>query len=305
MGWILPTAHPRIRGERFLRLRIMCRYVGSSPHTRGTRPLRDDVEVNARFIPAYAGNAQCSVFRSIEGAVHPRIRGERSSNNNNFFNGDGSSPHTRGTRGAAGEEPGQPRFIPAYAGNAAGRESRACPRTVHPRIRGERALRGLEHLAEHGSSPHTRGTPGFLHYVRHFHRFIPAYAGNAPRTRAIPGSSSVHPRIRGERTKEEFTPFVESGSSPHTRGTRVARLHDAVMIRFIPAYAGNALVAMAALADGQVHPRIRGERRNAAAIDQTIDGSSPHTRGTLLGHPEPEIIYRFIPAYAGNAWMSR
>ena len=50
---------------------------GSSPHTRGTRPLGDQVYVDARFIPAYAGNA-CPINSTISGVtVHPRIRGER------------------------------------------------------------------------------------------------------------------------------------------------------------------------------------------------------------------------------------
>ena len=192
---------------------------GSSPHTRGTLNAAFFARSRARFIPAYAGNAARTTTTSSTGTVHPRIRGERVAQLEKNLGSLGSSPHTRGTPRAANLARAHVRFIPAYAGNACSPCRSHAPRPVHPRIRGERALRGLEHLAEHGSSPHTRGTPGFLHYVRHFHRFIPAYAGNAPRTRAIPGSSSVHPRIRGERTKEEFTPFVESGSSPHTRGT--------------------------------------------------------------------------------------
>ena len=51
-------------------------------------------------------------------AVHPRIRGERFVKCHTIGTGDGSSPHTRGTR-----ERQQWRQIPG---------------TVHPRIRGER-----------------------------------------------------------------------------------------------------------------------------------------------------------------------
>ena len=218
--------HPRICGEHLAQRDGMDTAYGSSPHTRGTQRRRHKLPRAGRFIPAYAGNAQCSVFRSIEGAVHPRIRGERSSNNNNFFNGDGSSPHTRGTRGAAGEEPGQPRFIPAYAGNAAGRESRACPRTVHPRIRGERMFSMSISCTTSGSSPHTRGTRVARAGTLGGTRFIPAYAGNAGLSSLRPAFPPVHPRIRGERTPNASDSRFVVGSSPHTRGTHKRRIHS-------------------------------------------------------------------------------
>ena len=50
-----------------------------------------------------------------------------------------------------------------------------------------------------------------------------------------------------------------------------------------------------------VHPRIRGERGKDALGIEGFVGSSPHTRGTLAQKTEIAFVFRFIPAYAGNA----
>ena len=192
----------------------------------------------------------------------------------------GSSPHTRGTIPACPENFGHLRFIPAYAGNDSCAPSSVNAITVHPRIRGERALRGVLHRGESGSSPHTRGTHRRADRIAQHHRFIPAYAGNAASRCEMPATSSVHPRIRGERNNEIARVAPSIGSSPHTRGTPVrddARVH---IDRFIPAYAGNAVIVTTVQSPLSVHPRIRGERSPNTIVTTQGDGSSPHTRGT-------------------------
>ena len=93
----------------------------------------------------------------------------------------GSSPHTRGTHPVGLVLLGRRRFIPAYAGNALPSCGSMRRQTVHPRIRGERInnVRNIECF--NGSSPHTRGTPQEGEKHGRIQRFIPAYAGNAPR----------------------------------------------------------------------------------------------------------------------------
>ena len=71
------------------------------------------------------------------------------------------------------------------------------------------------------------------------------------------------------------------GSSPHTQGTLSHLLPATDELRFIPAYAGNAVARTSGSWPGSVHPRMRGERACAA--------------------PWPEPVFRFIPACAGNA----
>ena len=213
----------------------------------------------------------------------------------------GSSPHARGTPAPDLDGALVRRFIPAYAGNARWRLPGSSRSTVHPRIRGERGGGWWLVCCSGGSSPHTRGTPEVRHGDAPGDRFIPAYAGNASCARYTNCATAVHPRIRGERSKKRISYTMPPGSSPHTRGTPQRRQVLPLRRRFIPAYAGNALLPDT---DGDVltvHPRIRGER--ACRFGNLPDslGSSPHTRGTLLRHDNSMQEPRFIPAYAGNA----
>ena len=153
------SVHPRIRGERAYQYPCQAPRSGSSPHTRGTRTGFVRTGGQARFIPAYAGNASLRDRTRYTLKVHPRIRGERrepcGGNRTRF----GSSPHTRGTQHGQPEHPLHPRFIPAYAGNASGSSTVIVHFPVHPRIRGERGLSMSGDSLVIGSSPHTRGTP--------------------------------------------------------------------------------------------------------------------------------------------------
>ena len=175
----LPTVHPRIRGERTDRSPSARLPAGSSPHTRGTPPAGAVDTTGDRFIPAYAGNAPLTGIQQRLIPVHPRIRGERQVAHRRPGERDGSSPHTRGTPRHPRRGTGLPRFIPAYAGNAAILVVRAMWATVHPRIRGERDGDVDMQIVSVGSSPHTRGTPPSYGAGFRRSRFIPAYAGNA------------------------------------------------------------------------------------------------------------------------------
>ena len=153
----------------------------------------------------------------------------------------GSFPHTRGTlRCRLYGAPGR-RFIPAYAGNARWQGSHHRHRPVHPRMRGERSKKPRTFWRHFGSSPHTRGTRLSTFERISRLRFIPAYAGNATSGTRTARATTVHPRMRGERSHVSRQPCSISGSSPHARGTHHAIAHEAVVIRFIPACAGNAI----------------------------------------------------------------
>ena len=152
---------------------------GSSPHARGTLIGKHDGCLHPRFIPAYAGNASARRYKWPEWPVHPRMRGERISTARGSNSAPGSSPHARGTRRPRVHGQHRRRFIPACAGNAPPARRRACPPTVHPRIRGERATIVGRTPRLHGSSPHTRGTLDQPLVETPSLRFIPAYAGNA------------------------------------------------------------------------------------------------------------------------------
>ena len=284
-----------------MRRRWLGRPVGSSPHTRGTRYCTNNECETFRFIPAYAGNEQTVRVARLTWPVHPRIRGERSQRAPRTLATSGSSPHTRGTIPAPPPPSTRSRFIPAYAGNAPFGGSSTGEKAVHPRIRGERTGGQTALPSIIGSSPHTRGTR-FRQGCRFLClRFIPAYAGNAASRCEMPATSSVHPRIRGERNNEIARVAPSIGSSPHTRGTLAEHHRYDAGRRFIPAYAGNAATGLGRCAPTAVHPRIRGERAANHYGDKKRGGSSPHTRGTRPSGVQNRPYKRFIPAYAGNA----
>ena len=111
----------------------------------------------------------------------------------------------------------------------------------------------------------------------------------------------VHPRLRGElMTPVEFWSQV-IGSSPLTRGTPRQPAVDSAPCRFIPAYAGNSSDNGAESCWRSVHPRLRGELSMARPDVCRHAGSSPLTRGTLIGCLLIGLFMRFIPAYAGNS----
>ena len=91
------------------------------------------------------------------------------------------------------------------------------------------------------------------------------------------------------------------GSSPRLRGTLNRQAASSVLVRFIPAFAGNAPSAPAAAGKGTVHPRVCGERRARFGLSSRAHGSSPRLRGTRVHPPSCGHAKRFIPAFAGNA----
>ena len=91
--------HPRIRGEHIGAVHTHRLLAGSSPHTRGARPVLWGVSGRAGIIPAYAGSTSLYWLRESPTADHPRIRGEHPDNLKNLEK--------------------IKRIIPAYAGSTA------------------------------------------------------------------------------------------------------------------------------------------------------------------------------------------
>ncbi len=137
---------------------LLCSVTGSSPRMRGTLLRVCPLPLEARFIPAYAGNTPwISVF--IDGkSVHPRVCGEHLKQKRMPPRYNGSSPRMRGT---LENEQGfcfMHRFIPAYAGNTRASAQKVKDATVHPRVCGEHSKREKKADCCGGSSPRMRGT---------------------------------------------------------------------------------------------------------------------------------------------------
>ena len=283
----MPSVHPRVCGER-------------TPAGPGYQ------RRSMRFIPAYAGNAALNPVDESGRSVHPRVCGERSGVGVDLTYSAGSSPRMRGTPGCSNPSTTGERFIPAYAGNAAGRSKFDMNFTVHPRVCGERGGTSRSGVGPSGSSPRMRGTHVEDEVAGELRRFIPAYAGNARARAAAVLVAAVHPRVCGERTSPSCRCSRSGGSSPRMRGTLIFATVTGSIRRFIPAYAGNARSLRLRRYVGSVHPRVCGERLGRHAHPGRPSGSSPRMRGTRMAMWSFSMRRaarrgRFIPAYAGNA----
>ena len=151
-----------------------------------------------------------------------------------------------------------------------------------------------------GSSPRSRGTQRMGDIEKRRGRFIPALAGNTPAPPWTSWSSPVHPRARGEHLARSARRSASIGSSPRSRGTLPPYEEEKMINRFIPALAGNTMSETARSISRSVHPRARGEHREAQRVQGLSEGSSPRSRGTPATPGAPGADGRFIPALAGN-----
>ena len=236
------TVHPRRRGEHASILCSVALASGSSPQARGTLLEMFPDKADSGFIPAGAGNTRSRPATGCQATVHPRRRGEHTSELFNSPSKPGSSPQARGTRSRGILLFWTGRFIPAGAGNTRVADFRYSPRSVHPRRRGEHGIDAQPAPTNDGSSPQARGT----------HRDL----------RTFEYAGAVHPRRRGEHVSLAGESTYAAGSSPQARGTlrtsflgfRLFPVHPrrrgehfdgprelCVQPRFIPAGAGNTL----------------------------------------------------------------
>ena len=94
--------------------------------------------------------------------------------------------------------------------------------------------------------------------------------------------------------------MVVSGSSPLARGTPRSLFLLLVVIRLIPARAGNTPDAFLTVTRCAAHPRSRGEHTCVGCGSRRGCGSSPLARGTLVIDVCRPMDERLIPARAGN-----
>ena len=171
-------AHPRSRGENFVRSRARLIGLGSSPLTRG----KHDRELRRRhvpgLIPAHAGKTRARRVAGCDRRAHPRSRGENS-----------RSRHY----------PDAGRWlIPAHAGKTDTSTRDLSPRGAHPRSRGENRPSRTSRQTRPGSSPLTRGKRRRSPSYPKRRRLIPAHAGKTVDPRRPAGHRTAHPRSRGE-----------------------------------------------------------------------------------------------------------
>ena len=160
-------------------------------------------------------------------------------------------------------------------------------------------------LGTSGSSPLSRGIRTFYEIRENATGIIPALAGNTPTASSSERAARDHPRSRGEYGLSLPPLMAHMGSSPLSRGIPSTPLVVSRPIRIIPALAGNTIYGRSKQGKTTDHPRSRGEYDLRAQQARKDDGSSPLSRGILMGRADQASLERIIPALAGNTLMRR
>ena len=124
------------------------------------------------------------------------------------------------------------------------------------------------------------------------------------RERGAAGFEGDHPRMRGEHVASTGNSTVQTGSSPHARGTPLVLHRQDGSPGIIPACAGNTSASLAARSMLRDHPRMRGEHTKPWSLRRFPPGSSPHARGTRKKASNAAHGRGIIPACAGNTGLS-
>ena len=217
--------------------------------------------------------------------AHPRSRGENSIVVGAARAAAGSSPLTRGKQTKLLQALDPDGLIPAHAGKTRRLVCLAVRARAHPRSRGENGGETVRIPYGWGSSPLTRGKPGFCPPRRPRERLIPAHAGTTTALISARPVSRAHPRSRGE--------------NPCSRSARASARW------LIPAHAGKTIARARRASTRRAHPRSRGENVIVVRVLAALTGSSPLTRGKPVERDGGGRGVGLIPAHAGKTEDAR
>ena len=169
----------------------------------------------------------------------------------------------------------------------------------HPRVCGEKC-RCCCCLLSRGSPPRMRGKVFAVFVKIRLSGITPAYAGKSVHPLNLSILERDHPRVCGEKICW-FTPTTRQiGSPPRMRGKVILldtkSCHDGIT----PAYAGKSLTIPKLSTASRDHPRVCGEKREAATRRRAALGSPPRMRGKEKGLLGVLGLDRITPAYAGK-----
>ena len=98
--------------------------------------------------------------------------------------------------------------------------------------------------------------------------------------------------------------MIVTGSSPLTRGKRLAARSGYDPGGLIPAHAGKTRSRICSESAPAAHPRSRGENISRSKLDTSLIGSSPLTRGKHRRRRPDSAARRLIPAHAGKTYQA-
>ena len=231
-------AHPRMRGDHFVRTSMPIAVTGPPPHERGSLLTGSAGIGGPRPTPACAGITGTATRCGVARRAHPRMRGDHFSQAPARRRTLGPPPHARGSLRAVERDPVGDGPTPACAGITSVLVVPCFLISAHPRMRGDhvRMLRIESHAR--GPPPHARGSPVPMLRAYADQRPTPACAGITSRASPTAPCCTAHPRMRGDHTRTSVLCDWTEGPPPHARGSRTPGRGAAPRARPTPACAG-------------------------------------------------------------------
>ena len=192
------------------------------------------------------------------------------------------------------------RSIPAHAGEPQRFSPWRSPSTVYPRPRGGTPTKRGKRLVSRGLSPPTRGNQGGSCRAIYAKRSIPAHAGEPAHDSFPEYPRAVYPRPRGGTRYALAWTSTWWGLSPPTRGNLNGNGRTRVVVRSIPAHAGEPEGAAHGHPQPAVYPRPRGGTASLQRSAAHAVGLSPPTRGNPPVRKDHMLYAGSIPAHAGE-----
>ncbi len=192
--------------------------------------------------------------------ITPAYAGKSDSLYTHFVSLLGSPPPMRGK---VQQFPDRFRFLgitPAYAGKSRALYAEAKNYEDHPRLCGEKPSIRPYPKSSLGSPPPMRGKAEPMQIVTDLIRITPAYAGKRCTPQSYQAICRDHPRLCGEKIKEEADRQGITGSPPPMRGKDEFANGGRSKSGITPAYAGKSVLGSSFITPCEDHPRLCGEK---------------------------------------------
>ena len=296
----LDGVYPRACGGTCRCLDLLDGEHGLSPRVRGNHLWQYIRGHCPRSIPARAGEPDPGEGEIGAAAVYPRACGGTRRRAGGRRHVEGLSPRVRGNLQQAGGHQRHLRSIPARAGEPRCSRSARPPGSVYPRACGgtSRILRTTGKMQ--GLSPRVRGNRRPRPGRASGGRSIPARAGEPIAQRPPSATDTVYPRACGGTAGSEYNDGSARGLSPRVRGNREQANRLYVIVRSIPARAGEPICIIAGRPRDRVYPRACGGTEGTFVALFTLAGLSPRVRGNPGATALPCAPRGSIPARAGE-----
>ncbi|MUH60598.1 hypothetical protein GSD1FS_1980 [Bifidobacterium sp. GSD1FS] len=152
----------------------------------------------------------------------------------------------------------------------------------------------------YGSSPRVRGKHSGTLETGRVMRIIPASAGQTMSLTTCDFCSADHPRECGANVRADLGDHPVHGSSPRVRGKPTEPHPCGLVVRIIPASAGQTTPRRHTRPRMTDHPRECGANARSSPMGTMRCGSSPRVRGKLVVSGRCSCVVRIIPASAGQ-----